>query len=445
MIGGQLRTDFFMQLEGKSIDELDKYFELARKMNVTTVQVPICWADVETEKGVYSAEYVTKYIEYCEKYDLKLELLWFGSWMCGVSVEGYIPKYIMNDADTYQVIHPDLYNGWLGKTWMLMPACEPTLEREKLAVKAMMDGIYSYDRFHGGKHTVVGIQVENEPDMLLLPHEEDYPENFPLSTDEVCEKLILHLDLLGQAVKESSYKCYTRVNLTDRAYLSYLSERLPATAGIDFVGLDPYNNRLNKIEAQLNELAAIKGNFPHIAENGGEYVNNDQLELLAITKGAGYEVFEVITTYAPELAAWELRGVFHTDFTKKEHTQRLIDANRIYRDGFIDLVLAEQGNVLGFNLLTSGGQEQVKQTLSAGGVSITHETAERGIAYAAVRNKTVTVASTKADTFTFGNKALYCEKGYYSSDGVWNKEKTVDIKKNRLQVEPTAVYRVLVE
>ncbi|MBQ8885248.1 MAG: DUF4978 domain-containing protein [Clostridia bacterium] len=444
MLGGQLRTDFFMQLEGKTIDELDQYFKLAREMNVTMVQIPICWSDIETAKGVYSVEYVEKYIEYCEKYELKLELLWFGSWMCGVSVAGYIPQYVMNDQDTYQAINRNMYNGWLGKTWMLMPNCAATLERERLAMQAMMDGIYAYDRMHGGRHTVVGIQVENEPDMLLIPHEEDYPENFEYTTDEVCAELIKHLDELGQVVKDSKYKCYTRVNLTDRAYLSYLSEELPKMAGIDYVGLDPYNNKVNKISAQLDVLAALEGNFPHIAENGGEYENNDQLELLAFTKGAGYEVFEVVTTYSPELVDWELRGVFHTDFSKKPHTQRLIDANKIYRDGFLDLVLAGEGKVLGFNLMTSGGQDKVTQTLTADGISITHATTERGIAYAAVRGKVVTLASTKADTFTINADALYCEKGYYSMDGVWHKEKSVSVKGGKLKVEATGVYRVLV-
>ena len=43
MLGAQLRTDFFIQLDNKQLDELDKYFEYARSLNVTVVQVPISW------------------------------------------------------------------------------------------------------------------------------------------------------------------------------------------------------------------------------------------------------------------------------------------------------------------------------------------------------------------------------------------------------------------
>ena len=456
MLGGQLRTDFFVQLEGKGIDELDKYFRLARDMNVTVVQIPICWSDIETREGVYNAKYVEEYIKYCEKYELKLELLWFGAYMCGVSVAGddehagYVPHYILDDtiaSGKYEYIPTKngivQYNGWLGRTYMIMPNGKNVIAREKAAVEFMMNSIYNYDKTHGGKHTVIGIQVENEPDMLLKPQDQHYAVGFNMTTDEVCDELVIHLDEIGKVIKNSQYKCYTRVNLTDRAYLSFLTEALVETEGIDYVGLDPYNNNLKKIDGQLDALM-INTNFPHIAENGGEFINNDQLELLAFTKGCGYEVFEVVTTYDPQLVDWELRGVYHTDFSKKAHTQRLIDANKIYRNGFLDIVLAgSSGNMLGFNLLTSGGMDKTTQTLTANGVSVTHTTENRGIAYATVRDKVVTVASTKEDTFKISKKVVYCEKGYYSLDGVWHKEETVKVKNNTLKVEATAVYRML--
>ena len=46
-------------------------------------------------------------------------------------------------------------------------------------------------------------------------------------------------------------------------------------------------------------------------------------------------------------------------------------------------------------------------------------------------------------TFKISKKVVYCEKGYYSLDGVWHKEETVKVKNNTLKVEATAVYRML--
>jgi hypothetical protein len=76
MLGAQLRTDFFLQLDKKSPEELAPYFELAANMNILVVQVPVAWKDVEAEKDIYNTELVEKYIELCDKYQLKLEILW---------------------------------------------------------------------------------------------------------------------------------------------------------------------------------------------------------------------------------------------------------------------------------------------------------------------------------------------------------------------------------
>ena len=74
------------------------------------------------QKDIYNTELVEKYIELCDKYQMKLEILWFGSYMCGYSVEGYIPEYIVNDPVTYPDLKPDAaFDGWLGKHYYLKP------------------------------------------------------------------------------------------------------------------------------------------------------------------------------------------------------------------------------------------------------------------------------------------------------------------------------------
>lgn len=297
MLGAQLRTDFFLQLDKKSPEELAPYFELAANMNILVVQVPVAWKDVEAEKDIYNTELVEKYIELCDKYQLKLEILWFGSYMCGYSVEGYIPDYVINNTSTYPDLKPSAaFEGWLGKHYYLKPNTPALVERESKALKQMMDAIYHYDNNHGQKHTVIGIQVENEPDMLATRHNQEHG----YTPEQLWRDLISMLDQLGQVVKNSAYDCYTRVNQTT-TYSDYMerSAEIAATAGIDYVGLDPYENNMLGIDSKLRRLRKIKDNYGHIAENGGEYANNDLLTLKAISLGCGYEIFEVITTPQP--------------------------------------------------------------------------------------------------------------------------------------------------
>lgn len=63
------------------------------------------------------------------------------------------------------------------------------------------------------------------------------------------------LDRLGQVVKNSPYDCYTRVNQTT-TYSDYMekSAEIAATTGIDYVGLDPYENTMLAIDGKLRRL-----------------------------------------------------------------------------------------------------------------------------------------------------------------------------------------------
>lgn len=444
MLGAQLRTDFFMQLEGKSLNELDEYFKLASSLNITCLQAPICWSYVEPIKDHYSNKYIDKFIELCEKNDMKLEILWFGSYMCGASVQGYLPDYITFDEETYPSynLHKS-FNGWQGKQYWLNPNNNTLIARESKALAYMMDAIFEYDRKNGEKKTVIGIQIENEPDMLATRQTQVGQPLENISSETIWPGLINLLDKLGQVVKESRYRCYTRVNMTN-TYTDYIekSAEIAATKGIDFVGVDPYQNKISQIKYVLNELSIIEDNFPHIAENGGEYTNNDILELLSFTMGGGYEVFEVVTTKSPLLVDWTLRGVYNTDFSKKPHTQRLIDANNIFKNAWLDLAIADNKNILGFNLNTDAGLTNSIETQATENVTVKWLTNERGIAFAIERDGYLTVASTKADKMVFSQAQLSnLEIGYYDKNAVWIKQYSSELE-SELIMTSGLVYRM---
>ena len=96
---------------------------------------------------------------------------------------------------------------------------------------------------NGGRKTVIGIQIENEPDMLATRHNNEHG----FTPEQIWPDLITHLDVLGQVVKNHDYNCYTRVNITS-TYSDYMERaaQIVATEGIDFVGVDPYKNQINQ-------------------------------------------------------------------------------------------------------------------------------------------------------------------------------------------------------
>ena len=442
MLGAQLRTDFFRHLDGRRLDQLDDYFSLAAGLNITCVQVPVGWSDVETEYDVYSGEVIRAFIDYCEKYGMKLEILWFGSYMCGYSVEGHLPAYVVADTETYTELNPSAaYKGWQGKQFYLTPGNRKLVERETKAVSKMMEFIHEYDKELGNPHTVIGIQVENEPDMLATRHNGSHG----YSPTDLWPGLLYHIDEVGKAVKNGPYDCYTRVNQTC-AYDDwvYWSKKVAEREGIDYVGFDPYVNNIETVADWLRQIQDIPGNFSHIAENGGEFQNNDLLTLKALIMGCGYEVFEVITTPHPYLVDWTLRGVYNPDFTPKGHAQRLIDAYKVFKDAWYDFATAPVGDMLGFNLQHSQGKLVTEEIQTASSRKVKWSTTERGVAFAIIAKEYMTAGSTKSDKMTLDFTPSRVEAGHYDQDGNWvvTADAASRFGNSLLMMQPCTVYRL---
>lgn len=437
MLGAQLRTDFFLQLENKTPEELEPYFELASQLNITVLQVPVSWRDVEPEKGAYSGRLPETYIRYCEKYGMKLELLWFGSYMCGFSVEGYIPDYVRKDTVSFPRLR-HRFKGWLGEHFFLAPDSPQLVERESRALEALMAAVKNYNRIHGG-NTVIGIQVENEPDMLATRHNALHG----LSPDELWPGLIRMLDKLGRVVKASGYPAYTRVNLTT-TYPDYIekSKAIVATEGVDFAGLDPYENRVDSITRKLEALASIPGNYAHIAENGGEYENTDILALKALSMGYGYSVFEVVTTAHPFLKEWTHRGVYNPDFSPKPHTRRIVDAFGIVRKAWYPFATADLQNIVVFNTDADQVRETGSNHKNTRAATVAWKTETGGVAFAVEMDDGLIVASTRSDRMSFPGLAIRkVEKGFYNPEGHWLAEGTETMGRE-LNLAPGTVYRI---
>lgn len=476
-LGAQLRTDFFLQLDEYALDDLDYLFKTAAKLNITCIQVPVCWTDVESEYGVYSSEYVNKLLELCNKYSLKLEILWFGSYMCTYTVaddgdsadkrHGYVPNYVYKDKETYPAIGVTDggefdFVGWLGRQYLLMPNTSALLARECAAISYMMQAVYDYDSTHGGRHTLIGVQVENEADGIMnwrfaefnLQKTYNAAKGFlPASVTQdnmaqYCyEQMLEHVNTVAKAVKDSDYGCITRHNNTTQANWEERLEDFASLEYVDFVGLDPYDSNTSNMRNYVKKMNSFKDNFAHIAENGGEFFNQDLLELTAFSCGAGYSVFEVVCTSNEALKDWELRGVFkdlgNCRFAEKEQAPYLIAVNRALKDGHAAISCHSGMNVL--NGETSDGAKNNTSSGTIKGFSYACTTSDRGVGYVAAADDYIYFSSTKADEFEFTAETYdktNVEVGYFDSMNVWHTEQTISCSSGKLTLAPTRCYRI---
>ena len=125
----------------------------AKMLEANTVAVPVPWELYEKEEGSFDNELVRNLIDECRRSDLKLVILWFGTWKNGTME--YVPAWVKRDTARFQRVllkdgHPTLN---------LSPFCPATFEADARAFRSMMAFVRDHD---AEENTVIGVQIQNE-------------------------------------------------------------------------------------------------------------------------------------------------------------------------------------------------------------------------------------------------------------------------------------------
>lgn len=124
-----------------------------KQAGINTVLAVVTWEQLEKEEGKYDFSVVDALVEDARANDLKLAILWFGSWKNGVS--SYHPVWVKKDAARFpSALTKD------GKTLPILSTLgEQTAKADGKAYAAMMKHLKEID---SAEQTVVMIQMENE-------------------------------------------------------------------------------------------------------------------------------------------------------------------------------------------------------------------------------------------------------------------------------------------
>lgn len=432
MVGAQLRVDGLYNRAPQLTQappavtdaQLEQYFARAAQLGVNTLQLALEWSKIEPQKDQYEFSQVDKLLSLCNQYGLKCEFLWFSTNMCGDGHGFCVPSYIMDDPQTYPVYTAQgLYESTMyGQIFYPILDTPALMERERLALTALMAHVDQWNRENSGKNPLIGMQIHNESDGLLrwrLRQQGLSYQGQAVTPQQLWQATLTALDNAGKAVKAANYKIYTRCNMTvtfgvgefkEWEGLGFSPLDVLRLDGIDIIGDDPYTTNPSAINKTILAYA-VEGNFPHIAENMGNYASSPSLLLSAYQAGGAYLFYDLATpeyfVYINGNSDYQIdQGILNPDLTDKPHTAETACIIKGIRAMGDVLPLVQREDFAVFNLRTELPQTSLQQTVCTSSLSVTYRTEQGGIAFAIERDGYLYLYATADCSFEVDNASF---------------------------------------
>lgn len=157
VLGGELANS-----SASDIKYMDPVWPRLKSMHLNTLLAPVYWEFLEPEEGKFDFTLVDYLIDQARAHDMKLVLLWFGTWKNSMS--SYAPVWMKKDHKRF----PRTRNDSNRSQEIFSVFGTQTLEADKKAFSRLMKHIKEYD---GQQATVIMVQVENEVGMLPTARE----------------------------------------------------------------------------------------------------------------------------------------------------------------------------------------------------------------------------------------------------------------------------------
>ncbi|CAN5734042.1 DUF5597 domain-containing protein [soil metagenome] len=157
MLGGELGNS-----TASNINYLIQYWDHLQAMNLNTLLVPVYWELMEPEENKFDFKLVDAIISGARQHNLKIVLLWFGTWKNSMSC--YAPIWMKKDAKRF----PRTFDNNGRSQEIFSTFGKETLDADKKAFAMLMRHVKETD---AADKTVVMVQVENEIGMLPVSRE----------------------------------------------------------------------------------------------------------------------------------------------------------------------------------------------------------------------------------------------------------------------------------
>ncbi|UAK26249.1 DUF5597 domain-containing protein [Sphingomonas nostoxanthinifaciens] len=135
-------------------DVMAQSMKAAADLHANTIEVPVYWEQLEPEPGRYDTSSVDQLIATARANGTRLVLLWFGTWKNGQN--HYAPAWMRSDPAHY----PRTIDERGEPADVQSPFSVATRDADERAYVTLLRHLKAVD---GDRHTVIMMQVENEP------------------------------------------------------------------------------------------------------------------------------------------------------------------------------------------------------------------------------------------------------------------------------------------
>ncbi|MGV8096055.1 MAG: DUF4969 domain-containing protein [Mangrovibacterium sp.] len=438
--GAQIRLDAFLNCDKMSMNEVEKYFRKGKELGLNCLGVSLCWNMIEPTEDTFDFTIIDKILEYANRYDIKIELLWFSTNMIGDSFSYLVPAYILKNLNNRLSRNDDgSFWGYYGYQYALILNDKWLLQRETNAITRLFNHIRRWDAEHGEKHPVIMVQIHNEPNGFvrwrLDQKQYAFRNGTPLTKEAAWEMTLDALNVVGKAVKSSSYKVVTRTNLIRGKGIEPFPEATNAKPsdvlaldGIDMVSFDPYYSTVDDLASEVSAYATLQGNYPLVAENKGAYTNTPSLMLVASALGGGYDIYDLATsrffiqnTGIPDEID---HGVYTSDLEDKAHTGAVRSMLKGFMMAAPEIAKTPTSDFIAFNVQENNPRQIVEQQIQSTGVIVQFNTGKASIGFVLDRQNYLLLYVTNEAVVQFGNGTFgevvtgkYNEQGIFEQDG----------------------------
>jgi hypothetical protein len=194
-------------------EKLQALWPMAALMHVNTLEVPVYWEQLEPSEGKFDDSVVDNVVEQARAHHVRLILLWFATWKNGKM--HYAPEWVKSDTKRF----PRMITPAGLPIDVLSPNSPANYNADAAAFAHLMAHLRQID---GTQHTVIMMQLENEPGALGAVRDfspmaqKQFEANVPTELAQVLHKPAGNWKTLFGDDADESFAAYATANYIDK-------------------------------------------------------------------------------------------------------------------------------------------------------------------------------------------------------------------------------------